>query len=112
MLREGSDVTIEAYGIMINEALKAAEILAEKGISAEVVKLKRLERAEYPVLSASAAKTGRLVITEESAERGSLGVRVLSDILRRGDGLKNSATLNLGSGIVEHGSVSQLRAKY
>ncbi len=112
VLREGSDVTVVTYGVMINEALKAADILAEQGISAEVIKLSRLDKFEFPEACASAAKTGRIIIAEESAERGSIGVRVMAGIVRRGISVKNASTLNLGSGIVEHGSVKELRAKY
>lgn len=112
VLRSGSDVTIVCYGIMINEALKAAEMLAEKGIDAEVVKVSRLDRAAFPIVSASAAKTGSILIAEESAERGCLGTRILADLLRDGTVVKNARCLNLGEGIVEHGSVSQLREKY
>ena len=112
LLRSGSDVTVVSYGIMVNEALKAADILAEMGISAEVVKLNRLEKADYPITCASAAKTRALIIAEESAERGSLGVRIESILLRSGVSVEHCAALNLGSGIVEHGSVAQLREKY
>ncbi len=112
LLRDGSDVTIAAYGIMINEALAAADILAERGTSAAVVKISRLERIEYPVLAASAAKTGGLIVAEESATRGSLGIRLLADMERRGVKLSLACCLNLGSGVVEHGSVSALRKKY
>ena len=112
VLRNGGDVTIVSYGIMINEALKAAEMLSEKGISAEVIKISRLDRLVFPIISASAAKTGNIIFAEESAERGSLGVRVMAGILRDGLAVKNARSLNLGSGIVEHGSVSELRAKY
>lgn len=112
ILREGCDVTIVTYGIMVNEALKAADILAFEGVSAEVVKLSRLDRVEFPVAAGSAAKTGSIIIAEESAERGSIGVRVMAGLLKDGKSVKNACSLNLGSGIVEHGSVKELRAKY
>ncbi len=112
LLREGSDVTIVTYGVMVNEAMSASDMLAEKGISAEVVKLSRLDRADYPIVFDSAAKTGNIIIAEESARRGGLGTRVLAGLLRAGIKMKNARGLDLGSGIVEHGSVSQLRRKY
>ena len=112
ILREGDYVTIVSYGIMINEALSAAAMLAEKGIEAEVVKLSRLDRADYPAVYLSAGKTGRIIIAEESARRGSLGTRIMAGLLRGGVSVKKARGLDLGSGIVEHGSVAQLRRKY
>lgn len=110
ILREGTDLTIVSYGIVINEALAAAETLAARGISAEVVKLNRLEHLDEQKLFASAKKTGRLLVAEESAETGSVGVRILAALSAHGIGAKSSL-LNLGSGIVEHGSVPELRHK-
>ena len=112
VLREGSDLTLVTYGIMVNEAMKAAELLYEKGVSVEVVKLSRLDRADYPLVFASAAKTGNIIIAEESARRGGLGTRILAGLLRAGVSVRNARGLDLGSGIVEHGSVSELRARY
>ncbi len=112
LLREGNDLTIVSYGIMVNEAVSAAELLAENGIRAEVVKLSRLDKADYPLVYASAAKTGRIIIAEESARRGSLGTRIMAGLLRNGVAVKNARGLDLGSGIVEHGSVNELRKKY
>lgn len=111
VLRRGSYGTIVCYGIMINEALAAAELLAEKGFSVEVIKLSRLDKAEFPEVMASAARTGRLVVAEESAIRGCVGTRILAHAQVQGIGCR-SRLLNLGSGIVEHGSVAQLRHKY
>ena len=112
IIREGKDVTIVTYGIMINEAMKAAEILAEKGIEAEIIKLSRLDKAEYPLVYSSAAKTANVIIAEESARRGGIGTRIMAGLLRNQVAVKNSRGLDLGNGIVEHGSVSQLRKKY
>jgi len=112
ILRQGSDVTIVCYGIMVNEALSAAAILAEKGIEAEIVKISRLDKADYPLTYGSAEKTANIVIAEESARRGSLGTRIMAGLLREGVHVKNSRGLDLGCGIVEHGSISQLRKKY
>ncbi len=112
ILREGCDFTLVTYGVMVNEAVRAAEMLAEKGFGVEVIKLSRLDRADYPLVYASAAKTGNIIIAEESARRGSIGTRILAGLLRAGVSVKNARGLDLGSGIVEHGSVSELRARY
>lgn len=107
VLREGRDVTIVSYGILINEALSAAEKLAGRGISAEVLKLNRLDAPDFSCIADSVRKTGKLVIAEESAQAGSLGVRILAELTK--DNVPAAVRLrNLGSGIVEHGTVPQL----
>ena len=109
VLREGTDVTLVSYGVLINEVLRAAELLAEQGISAEVVKLNRLDTLDGTI-PASVEKTGRLIVAEEAAETGCLGVRILAGLEQRSIPVK-SHLLHLGSGIVEHGSVPELRKK-
>ncbi len=111
LLRSGSDGTIVCSGIMINEALAAAQALAEKGIQTDVVKLSRLDVSDFPLILESVGKTGRIIIAEESALRGCVGTRILAR-LQAGGISARSRLLNLGSGIVEHGGVSQLREKY
>ena len=85
---DGSDITILSYGILINEALGAAEKLASAGISAEVMKLNRLDQPDWTMLDASVKKTGRLVAAEDCAEAGCVGTRALAELARRGIALK------------------------
>jgi pyruvate dehydrogenase E1 component beta subunit len=63
--REGTDVTIVAYSIMVGKALKAAEALAEQGISAEVVNLRTIRPLDVQTIAESVMKTNRLVSVEE-----------------------------------------------
>ena len=56
------------------------------------------------------AKTGALLVAEESAARGGLGGRILAACADRGIVLRGARLLDLGSGIVTHGSVAELRA--
>ena len=110
VLREGSDVTIVTYGILINEVLAAAEQLAGRGISAEVLKLNRLDAPDFARIADSVRKTGKLLAAEESAQAGSLGIRILAALAE--EKVPVEARLrNLGNGIVEHGSVPQLLHK-
>ena len=70
--REGSDITIAAYGATVYKALEAADVLAEKyGLSAEVIDLRFVAPLNYDKLIASVKKTGRLVLTSDAVERGS-----------------------------------------
>ncbi len=75
-LRQGSDVTIAACGIMVGRALEAAESLAVGGISAEVVDVSTIKPLDAETLSASAERTGAVVTCEEHSIIGGLGSAV------------------------------------
>lgn len=76
VLREGADVSIVACGIEINEALIAAEALAEEGISAEVIDAFCVKPLDEETVLASARKTGCVVTAEEHSVIGGLGSAV------------------------------------
>ncbi len=63
--REGKDVTIVAYSIMVGKALKAAEKLAEEGIDAEVINLRTIRPLDRWTIIESVKKTNRIVAVEE-----------------------------------------------
>ena len=65
VVREGSDVTITAFSIMVGRALEAAEALAEQGISAEVIDLRTIRPLDIETIVNSVKKTNHLVCTEE-----------------------------------------------
>ena len=109
VLRTGGDVTIVSYGILINEALAAADALSARGIAAAVIKLNRLDRFDAGGVEESVRKTGRLVVVEDTAYFGCAGERLLAGLARRGVAVKDQCLLNLGNGVVPHGSVPELR---
>ena len=78
LLREGTDVTIVACGLMVQAALEAAETLAERGVSAEVINIHTIKPLDEELVRASAAKTGRVVTCEEHSVIGGLGDAVLA----------------------------------
>ncbi|NJE81268.1 transketolase family protein [Olsenella sp. SW781] len=78
VLREGTDVTVVACGLMVGEALAAAEELASRGISAEVINIHTIKPIDSELLLASAAKTGHVVTAEEHSVIGGLGDAVLA----------------------------------
>ena len=78
VLREGTDVTIVATGLMVAEALAAADELAERGVSAEVINIHTIKPLDEELVRASAAKTGRVVTAEEHSVIGGLGDAVLA----------------------------------
>lgn len=76
VLREGTDVTIAACGLMVERALKAADTLAEQGISAEVINVPTIKPLDEETILASVRKTGHVVTAEEHSIIGGLGSAV------------------------------------
>ena len=83
-IRQGKDVTLISYGIMINEALKAADMLLDAGTEAEVIKINRLDKFDMQTVYTSAAKTGRVVVLEDCVRAGCLGEYVASELAGNG----------------------------
>ena len=76
VLREGTDVTLAACGVMVEQALAAADVLAAGGISAEVIDVSTIKPLDTGTIAASAAKTGAVVTCEEHSIIGGLGSAV------------------------------------
>ncbi|SCY31308.1 transketolase [Lachnospiraceae bacterium XBB2008] len=76
VLREGKDVTIVATGIMVANALDAAEALAAEGIDAEVINIHTIKPLDEDLIIKSATKTGKVVTAEEHSVIGGLGSAV------------------------------------
>ena len=79
--REGSDVTIVAFSIMVSVAMQAAEKLAEQGISAEVINLRSIRPLDTETIAASVRKTNRLVTLEEGWPYAGIGAEVAMQIM-------------------------------
>lgn len=79
-LREGSDVTIIATGLMVAEALTAAEKLSEEGISAAVINIHTVKPIDKDIVIKAAKETGVIVTSEEHNIIGGLGDAVLEAI--------------------------------
>lgn len=75
-LRDGNDVTIIATGLMVGEARKAADILAEKGISARVINMHTIKPIDKDIICKAARETGVIVTAEEHSVIGGLGSAV------------------------------------
>ncbi len=74
--RAGTDVTITAFSIMVDFALKAADKLAEQGISAEVINLRSLRPLDTETIAASVKKTNRIVTVEEGWPYAGIGAEI------------------------------------
>ncbi len=81
--RAGTDVTLVALSIMVGVALKAAEALAEQGISAEVINLRTLRPLDIGTVVASVKKTGRIVTVEEGWPFAGIGAEVNMQVIER-----------------------------
>ena len=76
VLREGSDVTLVAMGVEVDAAIKAADMLAEQGIQAEIIDAFSIKPFDEETLLNSVAKTGCVVSCEEHSIIGGLGSAV------------------------------------
>ena len=84
LLKEGSNITIVATGVCVCEALKAAETLAESGVSAEVINIHTIKPLDKELVLASAKKTGKVFTVEEHSVIGGLGSAVADVIAENG----------------------------
>jgi transketolase len=84
VVREGGDVALVGCGITVHEALKAAEALAEEGVSARVIDCYSLKPIDADTLAAAAEETGHVVTVEDHWPEGGLGEAVLSALAERG----------------------------
>ena len=76
IVKEGKDVTIIATGVCVDSAVKAATLLAEDGIDAEIINICTIKPLDNELIAASAKKTGKIVTVEEHSIIGGLGSAV------------------------------------
>ncbi|MFI6574778.1 alpha-ketoacid dehydrogenase subunit beta [Nocardiopsis sp. NPDC050513] len=81
--RPGDDVTLVAYGPMVETALEAAAVAAEEGRSIEVVDLRQLAPWDDSVVTASVRRTGRAVVVHEASVFGGYGAEVAARVSER-----------------------------
>lgn len=110
VLRQGSDVSIFATGIMTAKALDAAETLAKRGIQAEVINVHTIKPLDEETVIASAKKTGKVVTAEEHSIIGGLGSAV-AEVLARQCPTKQ-AFVGVQDSFGESGSPDDLLEKY
>jgi len=79
-LREGSDMTIVATGLMVQESLRAVEILKEKGISARLIDIHTIKPIDRDILAKASRETGLILTAEEHNIYGGLGSAVAESV--------------------------------
>ena len=80
--REGKDVTIVTYGLMVQKSLEAADILKKDGIDVEVIDLRTLSPIDMDTVIESVEETGRLVCVDEASPRCSIATDVSACVAR------------------------------
>ena len=109
-VREGTDVTIIATGIMVADALEAADELAAKGVSARVIDMHTIIPIDSDAIIKAAADTGKIVTAEEHSVIGGLGSAV-AEVLVQNEPVK-VAMVGQKDTFGESGKPDELRAKY
>ncbi|UZH56072.1 transketolase family protein [Salinimicrobium tongyeongense] len=109
-LLEGNDVTIIATGHLVWEAIQAAEQLAEKGISAEVINIHTIKPLDEEAVLASVKKTGCVVTAEEHNYLGGLGESIARTLVKNHPAPQEFVATNDTFG--ESGTPEQLLEKY
>jgi pyruvate dehydrogenase E1 component beta subunit len=77
-------VTIVSYGAMVHKAMAAADLLEERGISAEVIDLRTVQPWDEEAVLASLARTHRLVVAHEAVEAFGIGAEIAARMAQIG----------------------------
>ncbi|MEG0129839.1 transketolase family protein [Clostridium sp.] len=109
-LKEGSDITIVATGIMVSKALDAAKALEAEGINAEVINIHTIKPLDKDAIVASAKKTGKLLTCEEHNIIGGLGSAVAEAVSEEVPAIVRKIGVNDTFG--ESGKPAELLVKY
>ena len=80
VVREGKDVTIIAYGMMVHTALKAAQELEKSGVSAEVIDVRTLVPLDIDTIVASIQKTNRAIVVQEAQKSAGAAAEIIAQI--------------------------------
>ena len=79
-LLDGNDLTIIAHGLMVAEAIRSAETLADEGISVRVIDMYSIKPHDVEAVDKAARETGAIVVAEEHLVDGGLGVRIAQTV--------------------------------
>lgn len=108
VLREGSDGTIVSYGVMINQALDAAQKLQERGYHVRVVKINRIAPLESREVCRVLGGTAPLLVLEDCLGVGCVGQRISAILTQGGCAPQKVLLKNFGGSVPPHGSTAQL----
>lgn len=108
LLCEGRDITVVAYGTMVNTALLLSDVLNAEGYSCDLVKISQIKPLNCTEILKSLKKTGKLIVAEDVCDNSCIGKQVVAEAALDGIKLDAVSLNNLGDGIVSHGTVSEL----
>jgi 1-deoxy-D-xylulose-5-phosphate synthase len=111
LLREGTDVAIAAIGVTVGQAVKAAERLAEEGLSVAVINGRFVKPLDGELIASVVGKTRCLVTVEEGARMGGFGAAVLESLAEQGITVPIKL-IGLPDWYIEQGPQDLLREKY
>ena len=111
VVREGSDVTVIACGLLVHKAIEAAERMAEKGVSVRVVDMYSIKPIDRELILRCAAETGAIVTAEEHTIFGGLGGAV-AEVLAWGGAGVPTEFVGLQDTFTESGKYADLLRKY
>jgi transketolase len=109
-MRQGTDVTVIAVGIMVAKALEAADILARQGIDCRVINIHTLKPLDEAAIVKAASETGAIVVAEEHLAQGGLGSRVAQTVAREKP--VPMEFVNLGDKYALSGKADELLQRY
>lgn len=108
VLRDGNDFTILTYGILTNQAVAAAESLAQMGISVCVLKMNRIAPLRRDNIHDILSSTKKLLVLEDCMATGCVGQRVAAIAAQAGIRLDKLILKNSGGALAPEGSIEQL----
>lgn len=108
LLAEGSDVAILSYGIMINKAIEAADLLKKNGVSAAVYKLNDLTAPFETELLSALGGFREVIVLEDVVQSGSVGEALSAALLQSGHSQVRMLLRNTGDRFLPHGSVKEI----
>ena len=109
-MRQGTDATVIAVGIMVAKALEAADILAGQGIDCRVINMHTLKPLDEAAVVKAASETGAIVVAEEHLAQGGLGSRVAQTTAREKP--VPMEFVNLGDRYAVSGKAEELLQRY
>ena len=111
IVRDGTDVTVIACGILVHKALEAAEQMAERGVSVRVVDMYSIKPIDRELILRCAQETGAIVTAEEHNIYGGLGSAV-AEVLAWGGAAAPTEFVGIPDTFTETGKYTELLAKY
>ena len=109
-MRQGTDATVIAVGIMVAKSLEAADSLARQGIDCRVINMHTLKPLDEAAIVKAASETGAIVVAEEHLAQGGLGSRVAQTIAKEKP--VPMGFVNLGDRYASSGKAEELLQKY